>query len=188
MSSQSQPLGSLAIQAPSLSPQIVHISPEICMDLSLFKSVIREYRALDDTVNMRLNRTAAFIADQERLSTKRSKTSIEEQACSRLWQELVANWSRRKQLIHFCVGVIDDSSTKLQQGVSEDSAPSPSAVRKARAEQYSREVKRDQLHKELSIETIVKQRSMNAFKSRCKYFRPPGTDDEARKLWDAASS
>ena len=31
------PLGSLAIQAPSLTPQLVHVSPATCHNLSLFK-------------------------------------------------------------------------------------------------------------------------------------------------------
>ncbi|KAJ4481508.1 caffeine-induced death protein 2-domain-containing protein [Lentinula edodes] len=185
MSSTPQ-LGSLAIQAPSLTPQIVHVSPETCLNLSMFKAVLRSYRALDDTINMRLNRTAAFMHDQERQKVSRSKLSAEEQACSRLWQELVSNWSRRKELIGYCVGVVDKSNEEKQEIVDSQTS-SPSEVRKARAEKYSQEVKRDQIHKELSVETIVKQRSIDVFRSRCMYFVPPFTDVEARKLWDAAT-
>ncbi|KAE9410481.1 hypothetical protein BT96DRAFT_805218 [Gymnopus androsaceus JB14] len=182
----SPPLGSLAIQAPSLTPQIIHVDPRTCLDLSLFKAVVREYRALDDTINMRLNRTTALMQDQERQKTQRGKMSVEEGACARVWQEMVANWGRRKQLVEYCVGVVDQS-TKAKQEILDDETSSPSAIRKARAEKYSQEVKRDQLHKELTVETIVKQRSVDAFKSRCKYFKPPLMDMETRKLWDGAS-
>ncbi|KAJ4478045.1 caffeine-induced death protein 2-domain-containing protein [Lentinula aciculospora] len=187
MSSSKPQLGSLAIQAPSLTPQIVHVRPETCLDLSIFKGVLRSYRVLDDTINMRLNRTTAFMHDQERQKTSREKVSAEEQACSRLWQELVANWSRRKELIQYCVGVVDQSSQE-KQDIVDSQTSSSSAVRKARAEKYSQEVKRDQIHKELTVETIVKQRSIDAFRSRCMYFVPPSTDVEARMLWDAANA
>ncbi|GAW05298.1 coiled-coil domain-containing protein 58 [Lentinula edodes] len=131
----------------------------------MFKAVLRSYRGLDDTINMRLNRTAAFMHDQERQKVSRSKLSAEEQACSRLWQELVSNWSRRKELIEYCVGVVDKSNEEKQEIVDSQTS-SPSEVRKARAEKYSQEVKRDQIHKELSVETIVKQRSIDVFRSR----------------------
>ncbi|KIK65285.1 hypothetical protein GYMLUDRAFT_38719 [Collybiopsis luxurians FD-317 M1] len=185
MSSSSPPLGSLAIQAPSLTPHVVHVSKETCMDLSLFKAVIREYRALDDGIDMRLNRTTAFMREQERQRTNRGKTSVEEQACLRLWQEIVSNWTRRQQLIDYCVAVADQSA-QAKQEILDDRDSSPSAMRKARAEKYSAEVKRDQIHKELTIEAIVKQRSVAALKSRCKYFQPQTSDAEAQKLWESA--
>jgi hypothetical protein len=37
MVSRHPPLGSLAVQAPSLTPQLVHVSPATCHNLSLFK-------------------------------------------------------------------------------------------------------------------------------------------------------
>lgn len=37
MPSRQPLLGSLAVQAPSLTPQIVRVSPSTCQDLSLFK-------------------------------------------------------------------------------------------------------------------------------------------------------
>ncbi|KAF5393671.1 hypothetical protein D9757_000042 [Collybiopsis confluens] len=139
MSSSSPSLGSLGIQAPSLTPQIVYVSSETCMDLSLFKAIMREYRALDDGIHMRLNRTLAF--EQERLRQKTNLgKSVEAQACLRLWQELVSNWGRRNQLIEYCVTVVDQS-TKVKQGILDSRDTSPSAMRKARAEEYSEQVK-----------------------------------------------
>lgn len=39
MVSRYPPLGSLAVQAPSLTPQLVHVSPATCHNLSLFKGI-----------------------------------------------------------------------------------------------------------------------------------------------------
>ncbi|KAJ3869650.1 hypothetical protein EV359DRAFT_59611 [Lentinula novae-zelandiae] len=163
MSSTPQ-LGSLAIQAPSLTPQIVHVSPETCLNLSMFKGArslkqhtmdfgkssrviwqrcyeVIEHSMIQSTcvslvdvlhnlnLTQRLNRTAAFMHDQER-----------QKACSRLWQELVSNWSRRTELIEYCVGVVDKSNEEKQEIVDSQTS-NPSEVRKARAEKYSQEVK-----------------------------------------------
>lgn len=64
-------------------------------------------------------------------------------------------------------------------------------------------VQKNQVHNELAVEKIVRQRSLDgedavhshmhwfltwalAFQSRCQYFSPPLTDAEARKWWNAA--
>lgn len=47
-----------------------------------------QYRKLDDTINMRLNRTTAQYRDRER-SGLGGKGDIEEQTCAHVWKELV---------------------------------------------------------------------------------------------------
>ena len=47
-----------------------------------------QYRKLDDTINMRLNRTTAQYRDRER-SGLGGKGDVEEQACAHVWKELV---------------------------------------------------------------------------------------------------
>lgn len=54
--------------------------------------LLKEYRRLDDTITMRLNRANAAVRDQEREKTSSrsgGKGTIQDQACSSLWQELV---------------------------------------------------------------------------------------------------
>lgn len=103
-SQSSPPLGSLAIQAPSLTPQLVHVSPTTCHNLSLFKGehltlpcvgcgsspedLLREYRRLDDTITMRLNRSNAQFRDRDRQGLG-GKGSIQDRACAYIWKELV---------------------------------------------------------------------------------------------------
>ena len=50
-----------------------------------------QYRRLDDTINMRLNRTTAQYRDRERtgLGGRGAVGPPEEQACAHVWKELV---------------------------------------------------------------------------------------------------
>ncbi|KAF9259492.1 hypothetical protein L218DRAFT_933573 [Marasmius fiardii PR-910] len=181
MSSKTPALGSLAVQAPTLTPQVVHVSKSTCSDLSLFKELLREYRVLDDTINMRLNRASAAIRDQER--ERPGKGTVQDQACGRIWKELTANWKRRQQLIEYCTSVIDESVNEKQE-IIQDQESSPAVTRKAIAEKYTEQVKRNQIHNELTVEMIIRKRSLEAFRARCKYFTPPVSDVEGRKMWD----
>ena len=100
------PLGSLAIQAP-VPTQTVHVTASTCHNISLFKGTLRsycpptylperlsrtdlmkEYRKLDDSITMRLNRTIAQYRDIDRASPG-VKGTVEDQACLQVWRELV---------------------------------------------------------------------------------------------------
>ena len=48
-----------------------------------------QYRKLDDTINMRLNRTTAQFRDRERTGAGGRGEDIETQACAHVWKELV---------------------------------------------------------------------------------------------------
>jgi hypothetical protein len=63
---------------------MVLTSREIRCTLELLK----EYRKLDGTVTMRINRTNAQFRDRDRLGAT-GKGNVQEQACAYLWQELV---------------------------------------------------------------------------------------------------
>ncbi|KAG1754029.1 caffeine-induced death protein 2-domain-containing protein [Suillus paluster] len=177
-------LGSLAIQAPSLTPHFVHVSPSTCHNLSVFKDLLREYRRLDDTITMRLNRTNAQFRDRDRAGTN-GKGNIQDQACAHMWKELVENWKRRTEMINYCVNNVDQSMEGKRKSLTSEEGDAR-AQRKTQAAMFADEVKRNQVRNELAVEKIVRQRSLDAFESRCQYFSPPLTDAEARKWWDAA--
>ncbi|KAJ7095373.1 caffeine-induced death protein 2-domain-containing protein [Mycena belliarum] len=179
-------LGSISLQSPSPATRTVSVSRSTCLELGSFKDLLREYRKLDDSITIRLNRESAMVRDQERISGRPGKGSAQDQACANLWRELASNWSRRKQLIDYCIDVVDQSKQEKQRAAEAEEDP---ARRRAHdAAVFSDEVKRNQVHSELSVDAIVKTRSVQAFRSRCRYFVPPLTDDDARKLWDAASA
>ncbi|KDQ64491.1 hypothetical protein JAAARDRAFT_117784 [Jaapia argillacea MUCL 33604] len=177
-------LGSLAVQAPSLTPQLVHVSPSTCQDLSLFKELLKEYRKLDDTITMRLNRTNAQFRDRDRLGVHGTGT-IQDQACAYIWKDLVENWKRRTEIVEYCVGVVDASMDEKRQSMQELESD-PAAQRRTQAALFADEVKRTQVHNELAVERIVRQRTLDAFRSRCRFFEPPLSDVQAREWWDKA--
>jgi len=176
-------LGSLAVQAPTPT-QTIHVSPQTCQNISLFKDLMKEYRKLDDSITMRLNRTTAQFRDLDRAGTA-GKGSVQDQACLYLWRELVENWTRRAKIIDYCVGIVDNSTQETGLGDLEDG---PRVERKRQAALYADETKRNQIHNELTVEEIVRQRSVSAFRARCKYFEPPLSDTGGRKLWYAAEA
>ncbi|KAG2077426.1 hypothetical protein BDR04DRAFT_1132196 [Suillus decipiens] len=182
-SKQPPTLGSLAVQAPSLTPHLVHVSPSTCHNLSIFKELLKEYRRLDDTITMRLNRTNAQFRDRDRAGTS-GKGNIQDQACAYVWKELVENWKRRTEMINYCVNIVDQSMEGKRKSLTSEEGDAR-AERKTQAALFADEVKRNQVHNELAVEKIVRQRSLDAFQSRCQYFSPPLTDAEARKWWDA---
>ena len=50
---------------------------------------MREYRKVDDTVTMRLNRTLAQFRDRDRKLEGSSRSNPEEEACRYFWDDLV---------------------------------------------------------------------------------------------------
>jgi len=185
MSPKQPILGSLAVQGPSLNPQKIHVSPTTCQDLSLFKDILKEYRRLDDTIAMRLNRANATMRDQDRIHGLRQGSSLQDEACEYIWRELVGNWKRRTQLIEYCIAVVDQSLAE-KRGALEGHEQAPPNRRISEGAIYEDEVKRKQVHTELTVEGIVRKRSAHAFRARCQYFVPPLTDAEARKMWESA--
>ena len=54
--------------------------------------LMREYRKLDDSITMRLNRTNAQFRDRDRLGVS-AKGNVQEQACAHLWLELIGTYT-----------------------------------------------------------------------------------------------
>ncbi|KAG6919440.1 hypothetical protein DXG01_006323 [Tephrocybe rancida] len=172
-------LGSLALQTP-LSPRMVRVEPGTCHDLSLFKGnllfprpcanpyntrdaeILREYRRLDDSITMRLNRANAAMRDSSRLDN--SSGNIQDRACLNVWRELSLNEKR---------------------SLVEDEMKDNANKREMQGHIYAEQVKRMQVHNELKVESIIRKRVVEAFKTRCQFFVPP-LDSEAREVWDAA--
>jgi len=146
-SNYSPKLGSIALQNPSPHLQTVHVSPSTCQDLSLFKGmllhaayrvtcslsetdILREYRRLDDTIIMRLNRANAAMRDQQREHNKGSRENVQNQACAYLWHELVGKdesglvhwaltlwaWHRKLETKNTTRGVLHSRGWSIIQG------------------------------------------------------------------------
>lgn len=135
---------------------------------------------------MRLNRSDAQFRDRDRVGSNK-KGNVQDLACEYVWKELVENWKRRTEIVDYCVNVVDQSMNEKRR-VLEGQHGDARAQRKAQADLFAEEVKRNQVHNELSVERIIRKRSLDAFQSRCRYFTPPMNDIEARNWWNAAQS
>jgi ABC-type phosphate/phosphonate transport system ATPase subunit len=55
--------------------------------------ILKEYRRLDDTIIMRLNRANAAMRDQDRIHGLREGSSLQDGACEYIWRQLVGEFS-----------------------------------------------------------------------------------------------
>jgi len=146
---------------------------------------MKEYRKLDDSINMRLNRNLAAFRDRDRLgSGGKSNATLQDEACAYFWRELVATWKGRTEIVDYCVQVVD-RDIALRRDILKEQDSSPDSERKIQATLFGDQVKLNQIHNELTVERIVRRRSLEAFRSRCRYFHPNPSDTETRKWWDA---
>ncbi|CAE7207271.1 unnamed protein product [Rhizoctonia solani] len=152
-------LGSKAIHAPSTPPQLVRVSESLCQNLSQFKDLMKEYRKLDDSVTMRMNRNLAQFRDIDRHRSSRGG-SPQDEACLHFWKELVANWENRTDIVNYCVGVVDVSMEAKRQALAGQD-PKLDENRRTASSLYTDEVKRNQMRNELTVETIIRQRSLD---------------------------
>ncbi|PWZ03318.1 hypothetical protein BCV70DRAFT_220305 [Testicularia cyperi] len=135
-------------------------------------------------------------------------------ACLELWNQLTSLWIGREEVVRFCVNVVDAQTSptttttlaKHQQSTMAPPSPSkfardsrldadlspPSSSHSSYTSSGSRaessiDVLKRQLHNELTIEQIIRARSLDAFKSRCRFFQPnppPGPQgDRERAMW-----
>lgn len=119
---------------------------------------MKEYRRLDDTITMRLNRTNAQFRDRDRQGLG-GGGNVEEQACAQIWRELmgtfghemlplprcidsfsVANWKRRTEIINYCVGVVDQSMDEKRRSLDTE-GNDPTQQRRTQGALYAEDVK-----------------------------------------------
>ena len=111
-----------------------------------------------------------------------------EAECSSFWRQLVGahshhgssdetdTWRSREAALRFCSGVMEQRL---------DAARSAVYHRDDRAERdqlYAEEARAASIRQDLQVEAIIRQRTIQAFLSRCKGFAPPPKDDELLAL------
>lgn len=94
------------------SVQKTPITPSLCANLSAFKSLLRQSRALDDSVILRLNRAHALA---------RANPALRE--CDAFWKELVERWTERGRVLGFCEGVVVRTMDGEEGGKGEGKVP-----------------------------------------------------------------
>lgn len=179
------------------------VTRSICLSLVEFKDMLRQFRAVDDGVTLRLNRAFAQSRDtgssappsllqrHDKSFSSSSATdlgrttysSVPDSMCAAIWTELVQLWTRREDTIKYC---IDVNARQMPRPLSKDdrldmdraqAAARIPAAPVSRGESEAEFTMR-QLRNELAIEAIVRRRSLDVFKSRCRLFSPAPTERE----------
>ncbi|KAK9897489.1 hypothetical protein P389DRAFT_57683 [Cystobasidium minutum MCA 4210] len=172
-------LGSAYLTSQSLIPPASpsELNASLCLNISLFKNTLKKYRALDDAITTRLNRDQALHREQGGNSEEGQKRN-----CLRIWRDIIESWKRREAVIRYCVSSVDDRLAEREKELRNATSSSMRDYerldanrkeREIRDDLYSEQTKRQQLHNELTVESIVRRRTLAAFFARCPNFEPP---------------
>ena len=179
------------------------VTPSICLSLVEFKDMLRQFRAVDDGVTLRLNRAFAqsrdtgssappshFQRQEMALSSSRGRVvgrttyaSVPDTMCAAIWTELVQLWTRREDTIKYC---IDVNAKHMPRPLSRDDrldldrAPAAASVLAPAAGRV--EAGADCALRRLGPAgggaACGGRRSLDVFKSRCRLFSPAHTERE----------
>ncbi|WVR04555.1 hypothetical protein IAU60_001562 [Kwoniella sp. DSM 27419] len=176
---------------PAAPPKQVTVTAETCYNLSVFREIVRQYRKLDDQIIIRLNRAQAQLRDQDRIGqgSGEGSSSGVEAMCFRLWNEMMAGWAHRQTLLSFCTTTVQSSVDDKKRDLADGGAITQ--VQAVSAPRWERGIKEeealaDQLASEETVEAIIRKRTLDAFKSRCRFFTPSPSDPISKAWWDLA--
>ncbi|WFD32439.1 hypothetical protein MSPP1_003486 [Malassezia sp. CBS 17886] len=194
-------------------PSVRDLTPSVCLSLVEFKDLLRQFRALDDSITLRLNRSVSRSRD---LGTSAPPTLLQqhtkefsssaatdlgkstyavasETVCAAFWRELANVWMLREDAIHYCAAVNAQHRPAPPPPRGDVDrldldAPARTPSRSAAQERAQAEFVTRQLHNELAVESIIRRRSLDAFKSRCRAFQPDFGRCSAREqaLWEGS--
>ncbi|GAA5964237.1 hypothetical protein JCM21900_002877 [Sporobolomyces salmonicolor] len=167
------------------STERTRITPSLCSNLSAFKSLLAQSRKLDDAITTRLNRASALA---------RSHGQPGGGECQAVWEQLVERWGERGEVLAYCDRVLAEQGQGTRKGkerMPEEKGLSADVGELGRGRLAEDDIKRRQLVTELSVESIIRARSLSFFLSRCPDHpqdHPPlpelpklGADDETEE-------
>ncbi|CAO3650293.1 unnamed protein product [Cunninghamella blakesleeana] len=125
------------------------LNPSTCYNLSFFKEIMKELRRVDDNIIPRLNSTDTH----------------SEGACADFFKQLSSAYRKREQAVDYCLKVIDAEIEAKNKKLQED--PDDYEVQSGL---FSDETKRRMVANELVVEDIVRERTIQVFKSKCRVF------------------
>ncbi|KAI3617909.1 hypothetical protein CBS9595_003818 [Malassezia furfur] len=174
---------------PLPTPQSVKdVSPNVCLSLVEFKGTSAPPSLLQHHDGRFSSATASDLG-------KSTYASDSESVCAGFWRELVDVWMRREDTIRYCVAVnqatltsAPSSSSNPDDRLDLDRASAPAPVQSLSRAESQAEFTERQLRNELAIESIIRRRSLEVFKSRCRAFSPNLSDSvegqRERTYWE----
>ncbi|KAE8744557.1 hypothetical protein FOCC_FOCC008797 [Frankliniella occidentalis] len=128
-----------------------------CADFQLFQANLKSMREIDDKIINTLN--AKLPTDFRRDEVDPSAT------CRELFADLTATYTQREKVIKGCIS-FSANRIKNLAGEKEKDPNNVSVIKDLRREQTTLRM----LQSELSVEEIVKERSLKVFHERCRSF------------------
>ncbi|GAA5987918.1 hypothetical protein JCM11641_004581 [Rhodosporidiobolus odoratus] len=142
------------------------VTPTICHSMTLFLSLLSRSRQLsDDAIVTRLNRAAAL---GRSAVSGRGAREMGDNECASVWNELDQRWTERNEVLTYCDRVLRGEKVRNEQGeVKEESGLSADRGDLGRGRRTEVDMKLATLSTLLSVESIIRQRSLSLFFSRC---------------------
>ncbi|RUP48644.1 caffeine-induced death protein 2-domain-containing protein [Jimgerdemannia flammicorona] len=128
------------------------LNPSMCYNLSFFKELMKEYRRVDDNIMLRMNTTDTH----------------SESACAAIFTELANAYHKREDAVNYCLKVIDQELDRKNKKLEEDPED-----HNLKSNIYTEESKRRMISNELTVEDIVRERSLQVFRNKCRVFDIP---------------
>lgn len=132
----------------------------VCSDFQLFQSNLKLMRDIDDKIINTFN---------AKLPTNFKREEVDPvSTCKELFSELSSTYANRETAIKGCITF---SASRIQELAHEkEKDPNNTSVLK---ELRHEQTKLRMLRSELSVEEVVKERSLKVFNERCRsYYRP----------------
>ncbi|PKI85668.1 hypothetical protein MVES_000018 [Malassezia vespertilionis] len=160
------------------------LTPNVCLSLVEFKGacLMRTWAKSRDMgtsapPSLLQQHKSAFSSASAVDLGKSTYSRENESVCAAFWKELLDVWLRREDTIRYCIAVnarnmqLTSPSSNPDDRLDMDRAMTPQSAPSSRGESQTEFVTR-QLQNELSVESIIRCRSLEAFKSRCRLFTP----------------
>ncbi|CAH3176968.1 unnamed protein product [Porites evermanni] len=137
------------------------LSQMSCEDFGEFKEALKVLRLLDDKIIYELNKSVPTASFAGEISAK--------EKCNELYNELLTAYQTRDQAIKKCINTVNENVQQLRKR-KENNQDDIQAMKDLGKEQTKLRLMRS----ELSVEEVIKQRTLKVFNERCwKSFKPP---------------
>ncbi|KAI8336195.1 caffeine-induced death protein 2 [Chlamydoabsidia padenii] len=123
--------------------------PSTCFNFSFFKEMMNELRRVDDNIILGLNST----------------NTHSEHACGDFFNRLATSYKRREDAVDYCLKVMDSEIDRKSSLLQQD--PDDLDIQ---SDLFADETKRRLIDNEMIVEGIVRDRTLEVFKSKCRIF------------------
>ncbi|GAA5810104.1 hypothetical protein MFLAVUS_003523 [Mucor flavus] len=125
------------------------LSPSVCFNFSFFKDFMKDLRRVDDNVINRLNGAATQV----------------DGSCSEFFKQMSEAYAKRDEAIDYCLKLMDEDLAKKSKKLQED--PDDFEVKNSI---FTQESVRQSISNERFVEEIVRERTLQVFKNKCRAF------------------